>query len=162
MSEIPKSTFLEESEPGIPDSTPPTLDQLSQRLNRRRARKRTRLALGGSLAVIGLVATAALQRGSEQSPATTDSRRDYSGTASQSSSSSDVPIHELRDIRLLASVYQSVPLFEIEADTRRCLHVGWIESEEVLPIDLGEVTDDQQATLRAVLSDDDERKYIYL
>ena len=162
MSEFSKSTFLEESEPGIPDSTPPTLNQLSQRLNRRRARKRTGLAVGCSLAVIGLVATAALQRGSEEPVASTDSRRDYAGTASQSGSSSNLPIHELPDIRLLASVYKSVPLFEIEADTRRFQHVGWIESEEVVPIDLGEVTDDQQATLRAVLTEEAESNYINL
>ena len=162
MSEIFKSTFREEGEPSIPDSTPPTLNQLSQRLKRRRTSKRTGLAVGFSLAVIGLFATVALQPGTAELPATTDSRREYAGTASQSGSSTGAPFHEPSDIRLFASVYRSLPLFEIEAETQRFQHVGWIESEEVVPIDMGKMTDDQQATLRAVLTEDAEPKYIYL
>jgi hypothetical protein len=162
MSEICKSSFLEESEPGIPDSTPPTLSQLSQTLNRRRGRKRARLTVGCGLAVIGLVVTAALQRGTQELPATTDSHRESVGTASQGESSSDVPIHEPSDIRVFASVYRSLPIFEIEADTQRFQHVGWIESEGIVPIDLTDATDDQQAMLRAVLSENTESKQIYL
>ena len=162
MSKISEPNFREESEPGIPDSAPPTLDQLSQRLNRRRGRKRAWIAAGFGFAVIGIVTTAALQRGSEELTTTTDPHREYAGTANQRGSSSDAPIPEPSEIRLFASVYRSFPLFEIEADTQRFQHVGWIESEGVVPIELGGVTDDQHATLREVLTEKAESKYIYL
>lgn len=55
------------------------------------------------------------------------------------------------DLRLFANVTDKVPVFELEEKTQHFVHVGWMESEKTIPVDVNRLSRQQQAVIRDAL-----------
>ncbi|MCG8651960.1 MAG: hypothetical protein MI861_19120, partial [Pirellulales bacterium] len=62
-----------------------------------------------------------------------------------------VGVDETNDIRVFARVIEQSPVFDVHPQTKVMRHVGWIESEQTVPLDLRFFSDDQQQDFRAML-----------
>ena len=132
--------------PAQPTAVPPTLHQLRRQSLRR---KRNRLGVAGGLIVVVLLAITIPMRNERGSglPNVGDA------AVSQSTLSPSTPDRpNSPELRLLATVRQSLPVFEVDSTTRYADHVGWIENADVIPVDLRKLDDNQRQMLRSFLN----------
>ena len=57
-------------------------------------------------------------------------------------------------IQLYARYVEPMPVFDIDQEKQEVHHVGWVESERTIPVDMKYVPTDQQETFNAMLSGD--------
>lgn len=152
MSEFDELSKLDLAVPSAPASSPPTVSELAERLNHRKRRRKGAAAV--AVATVGLLASFLLRPDSSES----ESHRDFVVESVRetvgSTSDGELKLEDDAGIRLFATVRQSLPVFEVEKDTQLVHHVGWVDSESVIPIDLESVADDRREFLRAVLNDE--------
>jgi hypothetical protein len=65
-------------------------------------------------------------------------------------------------VQLYASVSQSVPVFDFDQQTQSMHHIGWVESQQEVPVDMNYVPDNQQDSFKAVLNNDNDAWYFSL
>lgn len=53
------------------------------------------------------------------------------------------------ELQIYAQVRDPLPVFGVRDDTQQFVHIGWIESERTVPVDLGAFSSSQQAGIRA-------------
>jgi hypothetical protein len=159
-----------ETEPRVPHSAPPDLEHLIIRLRKRR---RARRILGTSvLSALGVLLIAcahewnSTRRPQRNRPgdavvrADTESSTDSRETAGPSGVE---PMPEsLAGVRVFAKVHQPIPVFGRQEGTEYIRHVGWIDSEELVPVDLSRFPLEQQKSIEAVLHEDQTNPYFSL
>lgn len=59
-----------------------------------------------------------------------------------------------RGLHVFATVRGQVPLFGVDKETQRLEHIGWIESEQRLPVDLDQLSTGQWKSIEAVYRND--------
>lgn len=143
--------------PKVPVVAVPDIDSLHRQLNRRRRRKLVSAASIAGVA-LALLATFALPWDPETDHETAglpkllpsvgvivDPRIDQDdvGVVSAVDLSADVHVY--------ARLWGQLPVFGVDRETQRMHHVGWIESETTLPVDLQTFSKDQQQSIKAVL-----------
>ncbi|MFK8113928.1 MAG: hypothetical protein AB8B91_17125 [Rubripirellula sp.] len=142
-----------------PTSNPPSLDELRVRLqSRRKRRKRVRLAAGFSVGIaatwlLSLVSSMSVERGAEPQIA--------SVTPIQPSPSVAVD-EELPEFAVFARVRQPMPIFHRPEGSELLQHVGWVESEEVVPVNMSQLPEDQRKGFYQVLNEDEPERLIQL
>lgn len=156
-------TLLEQTCPPTPTSAAPELSALEQRLalrKRRRKIRTTALAAGLTCAVSSLLWIYATP--------------DTPTAGSRISRSINLPSTENQDIappaieptsarvRVLGKVSRPVPIYGLEPETQQLHLIGWIESEEIVPVDLSQIPTTEQANIEAVLDDSDDDRYFTL
>lgn len=162
--------LLSETEPRVPYSAPPAVEHLMIRLRKRR---RTRRIVGTSLvATIGvLLITCAhvwndtRQTELNQPGAAVASAEAQPATASRDPTQPDDvdQISEsLGDVRVFAKVHQPIPIFDRQEGTEYIRHVGWIDSEEIVPVDLSRFSLEQQQSIESVLHENAPNPYFSL
>lgn len=150
-----RTTLFSESDLAVPASEAPTVSQLKERgRNNRRWRRGTMGLLGFGLVMMPLalfgpdLSTFVPETPSRSVVETTplDSGRTIVEASRRSS--------EARGLQVFATVRKPVPVFDRQQDTQYYRHVGWIDSEAVVPIDVSQVPPEQLRALEALLRDD--------
>lgn len=161
----------DQSQFNVPKVAPPPLGVLNARVDvarRRRRRFRTGVSgavllvvAGGTLAWINGTNTPRTNGGTESTqivdamPKNPTSPKigptDTIATNTTSKKKNDSTFKRPR-IQLYAKVRQPLPVFDIQQDTKAIHHIGWVECEESIPLDMRYVPDSQQQTFDAVLN----------
>lgn len=152
---------LKEPTPQTPTVSVPRIDQLSRRVHLRMWIRRgaTGVSLGLVL-LLGLVASAWL---SDVNPRTSrplvehDVENRHSDVTSDSMNSNDQPsIDPGSDVHVYALVRDRVPVFGVPHGSDQVQFVGWIESEQTLPVELNRFPTEQQQNIKSVLYREDD------
>ena len=148
----------------VPFSTPPSFSELNERVAVvRRRRKTMRVISGMTAAACFLMVSLFLIRPK------VDGNRDIQIAGNPSSIipepnsvNESLPVEaELETlhqpkIQLYARVVGTAPVFDYDEDTETIHHVGWIESERRVPVDMKYVPQQHQEKFNAALSSDDQ------
>jgi hypothetical protein len=149
--------FLQQSEPTTPASSAPKLNELSGRVRSRRLQRRIVAACW--CGTIGLCAIAvAIVWPSLGSGSGKDAPRSSENVAVVESPSRDEITFPGADplvegVQVFATVSQRIPIFGLQRDTQLLYHVGWIDSEEIIPVDVSQFPSDQQQNFKALLDE---------
>ena len=139
----------------VPDSATPTMHDLMQCVrSRRRRRHAVRISLAGCVLTSCLVLLVTQRRQDAnhnraiQAPVA-DSRPSEPAVSAMplAANTDDRPT----TMQLFARVRGDSPVFEFDTETKRLQHVGWVSSEQMVPIDMRYVPSQQQETFNAVL-----------
>lgn len=146
----------------IPQAPPvrvPSLDQLRREVGRRRQRRKLASAAALGSVALAIVAGFAFRFGPGDQPETLPLRPEAAAPVSVVDAD-DRPPRDQRvvamsdpGVRVYARVLDHLPVFGMNEETKLIRHVGWIESERTIPVDLERLSADQQRTLKAVLDD---------
>jgi hypothetical protein len=151
----PSHQLLDERKPIVPNSEAPDIETLLGRVAAlRRYRRRKRWLLGGIGTVCFLAVVGRAIR-PNQPTATTPSSSIAQPISPSGTQHRDSPAAASQDpnIRAFVRVRQSVPLFGRYEQTNTFQHIGWTSSERMVPMDVSRFSEEQQATIEAVLSD---------
>lgn len=137
----------------VPESATPAMEDLLQQVHRRRRRRslaRLGVAAGVAAACVALVFVRS------QGDIENNKRQPAPVVQVEPAMQNDlavVPVQqrETARIRLFARVRGETPVFEFDRETRRMNHVGWVQSQQRVPIDMRYVPSQQQETFNAVL-----------
>lgn len=66
------------------------------------------------------------------------------------------------DVRVYATVVEAVPVFQFEAGSQVYRHLGWLDQQRVVPVDLSDLPADQQQSFEAVLKENSQPTYYNL
>ena len=160
-------------DPIAPQSQPPTLAELQQQVSKRRCTRKSRRRIAGSFlaaATVGLVVTFAYQTPQqvETETAATHIEPSITGTptelrvAENPSSLNPEFSQEQNRFRVLARVHQPLPIFQRDENSDHLLHVGWMNSEQVVPVDVNQFQPEQQQSIQAVLTEETTAQFINL
>lgn len=150
----------------IQSAPAPSLDSLHERVGQVRSRRR-RLRVGSSLAAIVCLMGTLVYMNQEETPAPIvddvpmELALNTDASPPETQQVADVPPSEPQQrsqprIQLYANVVGAAPVFDFNEDTQSMHHVGWIESERRVPVDMKYVPDRQQKTFNAALSSTDD------
>ena len=161
---------LNSNVPLVPSSTPPGIESLNQRVA---SLRRRRSIVRGTATCVLLLATvfamnsfrqpADLNRPGKDAIALSDNQPSLSTSQSdQSPTQTDrgagvapqAPETRTPKIQLYASLSHSVPVFDLDEETKTIHHVGWVESQQEVPVDMKYVPENQQESFNAVLNGD--------
>ena len=139
----------------VPDSLPPTMQELARSVGRLRRRRR---AIGGAALGFALTSCVVLLIVQWTRDANPD-RVIQAAVADASVNESAVPavakavISEEKPatIQLFARIRGDSPVFEFNRETKQLQQVGWLSSERMVPVDMRYVPSQQQETFNAVL-----------
>jgi hypothetical protein len=156
-------SLLQRPDPRTPPSNPPDVNELQQRVGKRR-RRRTLIAtslVGGTLTCLLVVVLWRPHFGSDA-----NQNRGGAATVANEPTPLDAPVslasNEPSGVRVFATVWHQIPIFELEEKTQALRHLGWIDSEEMVPVDLSQFSSDQQKSIEAVLYENDTEEYFNL
>jgi hypothetical protein len=148
------NAFFAEPEPATPTSLAPDLGDLRGRLRaRRRGRRLVGTSAFGAMALC-MIASAWMWSGSRQSTESVPEQPMIAEVKSKVASNSPLP-ETTATVRVFAKVHRSIPIFGREGESEYLRHVGWIASEEMVPVDLSQFPAEQKKTIESVLHNDD-------
>ncbi len=145
-----------------PSFTTPTIQELCQSVHHRRARRRTRRVGGIAIliAALGVTLFATRQDGSNQpdnlatlTVTPDNSRVNHAFDAAESQAG---PEDLDGRIRVMAQVVRPEPIFHVDPATQRAWQIGWIETEQSVPIDIQQCSPDQRVRFQNVLYRNDD------
>lgn len=156
---------LKSDTPSAPPASPPTVDFLNQRVAGLRRRRQIIRATTSTAAVVCLFVLFSLWQPTESHkdgtgavvaetsppPATTFETAEPKFAAP---SSQPIKIQPSK-VQLYASISQSVPVFDVNEETQTIHHVGWVESNQEVPVNMNYVPENQQDSFNAYLNEDD-------
>ena len=154
-NEIEDQLASQAAELAGPRSSAPSLITLQERVSKRRRRRTLvrRSAAASSLAACALLAFIA-----SKDLTNTNSTDDVPKVAANNTNSVDQSTKTKFDtqafkekMRLLARVRRPLPVFQMDRQNRQMRYVGWIEDEQTVPVNLEQLTNEQQATFRKML-----------
>jgi hypothetical protein len=158
MNDISDSSPLFTTEPSLPKSTPPSLAELQVRVRRLQASRRRRTAMT-ALSCIFALAGVFLSQTWNRNQSPDKSSPQITGVVGPVNST-ETPRREAmpdeHSFRVFARVHQPVPIFHQAEGTDLLRHVGWIASEEMVPVNMKGVPDEQRQSIEAVLSGADQ------
>ncbi|QDT12509.1 hypothetical protein [Planctomycetes bacterium K23_9] len=153
-----------------PPSLPPDFDQLTRKVAAVRRRRRVVMTVAaGSVAIMCLATVFAWQglmapnksqinvaQGNLPDGMLAESNRATSIAVLQPSVGEESSV-EVRPpkIQLYALMSQSVPVFDVDEKTKTIHHVGWVESQQDVPVDMNYVSENQQNRFGVVLEADE-------
>jgi hypothetical protein len=153
--------LFSEPEPMTPKSLAPELADLQQRRrDRRRGRRFAAASVFGGMALC-MIASAWVWSGSRQGTQSVPADPMIAEVESMVPSKS--PLSEASaTIRVFAKVHRSIPIFGREGESPYVRHVGWIASEEVVPVDLSQFSLKERKRIEGVLDDNAPKTYVNL
>jgi hypothetical protein len=161
-------TLLTGSQATAPESVAPDLHVLQGRVARRRRRKRN-VRASALLASLACALASLFWYLGDPSAAETTAENSVVNPRGvtvprqiDDSEATEAPPAESSRMRVFAKVLRPVPVFGLEQETQHLHLVGWIDSEEVVPVDLSEIPTDQQASIEAVLNENPSKRYFNL
>lgn len=163
-------TLLEGSQPAPPAAVAPAWNELQRRVARRRRRRKIARAAALTLSLVFALASLSWYRSShtaanageekQSNPEPTalvkGAQRGLNQPSRHEASAPSSPF------RLFAKVSRPVPVFGLEQETQLLHLVGWVDSEEVVPVDVTRIPAEQQASIEAVLNENDTDQYFNL
>ncbi len=184
----PIASRLATDTPAVPNSDPPSVEDLNRRVaSVRRRRRAVRFVSAAAATFLFVFVTRAnwqQQTGPNDVPENLiaevgspngvfDLNADLAPTIpakdAKSAPAKDAKSAPAKDaksaaprIQLYASVSQAVPVFDFDKQTQSIHHVGWVESQQEVPVDMNYVPDNQQDSFKAVLNDDQDAWYFSL
>jgi hypothetical protein len=152
-------SVFEGPEPITPVSVAPGLDELRVRMLRRRRHRKVGGAtvIGGTIVLVFASVFWPTDIAPDTSISVNNANIAYKDGALPRKSPASSVLTESSDVRVFAKVWRQTPVFELEQETQHLHLVGWIDSEEVVPVDLSQFASEQRKTVEAVLHDTTER-----
>lgn len=152
----------------VPDSVPPSLAEVTDRVSRRRKRRTFARAVAlGSVVTACVVLAISVTRDdgarevaeqrhlAEQRhvvanvPKQPEPKRSPATMVGDDQGPSRVEV--VSPLRLFARVRGDSPVFQFNGETKKLQHVGWLRSQQMVPIDMRYVPSGQQDEFQAVL-----------
>ena len=154
---------LPESQIAVPPSEPPSLVTLNERVSQVR-RRRKFVRASGSVVIACLASALVFWIGSVSNEVPGETQVAVSSPTGRQEFNdfSEAPEETTRRqprIQLYANLVDAVPVFDFDKETKAIHHVGWVESEQRVPVDMNYVPQQQQETFNAVLSSKDAWDY---
>lgn len=158
-------SLLHTALPPVPPAEVPDIAALQNRVSKRRRRRKWGTFVSCSVAVaIGLAVVSRWNQGNEPAPLVQPGQAVSGEKSSRALAGQTQPVifpvdhdvaqvgvDETNDIRVFARVIEQSPVFDVHPQTKVMRHVGWIESEQTVPLDLRFFSDDQRQDFRAML-----------
>lgn len=157
-------SLFQRSDPDLPTSDPPRMSELRICVQRRRRQRKivTSALFGGAVCcLLALI----LSKPSTQFDAITAPGASvtlHHDQAQQRQPAVSRASIEPGGVRVFARVRLQTPVFGLDEETRYLRHVGWIDSEETVPVDLSQFPSAQRENLEAVLFQNDQDNYFNL
>ena len=168
MNERPNETQIQVSEVATPESFAPSLKELQEAVQTRRNFRAVRMRVLGSVSVVlcmiigawtlksSEVVAPSLPQPTDVIVNVADQDSPATNVAMDTDSESDAPF------RVFAKVRQPVPVFQKQEGTEYLHHIGWMNSERVVPVDTKQFLPEQRQQFEAVLQDDAKTEWISL
>ncbi len=150
------------SEPSVPLSVAPKLDELASRLGQRRRQQRMERTAACGILLVGIIMLGLGANHALWQPKSVPAGRNIVQSVSTELEPTLQAPDSSADVRVFAKVHQPIPIFGRVQDTEYLRHVGWIHSEQIVPVDLNQFPVEQRKTIRAELDESGQPKHFNL
>ena len=144
--------------PAAPSSEVPDLKHLQGIVGSRRRRRQTASSLAMVMMAGAAITVSVWQPTPGEPTQSTDSRTDPPAIIAPrpgvTAENLRMVHHREPQYRVFARVHDQVPVFGVHPESKQVEHLGWIESERAVPVDIDGISRQQQRSIEAVLRDD--------